>query len=254
MYDEKSQKFVKATWQRTLGHLRNFIVYVVCTGLLQSCFTLFSFFPSLGGGTPSHWFDWREIWNPFMWKSTILYAILFQFYLATYGEGLVFLTTLITRRQCNSFMDNPMFASNSPSEFWGRRWNSIIHYCLKNGVYKPVRKMGASKELSVVAAFLASGLFHEWILPVVFADTPSLRIGTTSLFFLWQGVVISLEYTVGHWPWVAKMVQLLPGPVRTSLVILMGVPLGHWFCDGFVHTNFFEHGHISLVAILPVDR
>ncbi|KAL7571077.1 hypothetical protein ACA910_003790 [Epithemia clementina (nom. ined.)] len=252
VYDKKSDKFLKVGWTKVLWHLQRFVGFLIFTGLLQSLFTLSSFFPSYGQGTPSNWYHISEIFNPVMWKSSILYAILFQFYLATFGEGLSFVTTLITRRQVVAMMNNPIFGSNSPAEFWGRRWNSLIHTCLKNGVYKPVRKLGGSREMAVLASFVASGLFHEWILPVVIFDHDGPVPGTTSLFFVWQAMLISLEYTVGHWKIVSNITKSLPGLVKTGLVILSGAPLGHWFCDGYVNSNFFVHGHIGLMALLPL--
>ena len=221
--------------------------------MFQSLFTLSPFFPPLGGGTPSNLYNPEEIINPHRWKATFLYAVLFQLYLATFGEGLAFATTLITRRHCVMLMDNPMFESASPSEFWGRRWNSLIHTCLKNGVYKPVRKLGGPKELAVLGSFFASGLFHEWILPVVIPER-KLQSGTTSLFFVWQAILISLEYSIGHWGIVSKIANMLPKPARTALVILSGVPLGHYFCDGYVNTNFFTHGHMTMASLLPIQR
>jgi hypothetical protein len=58
-------------------------------------------------------------------------------------------------------MRNPMFLSKSPSDFWSRRWNLLIHRVLKGGVYKPIRKHFKSAALASIAAFMASGAFHE---------------------------------------------------------------------------------------------
>eukprot|EP00546_Thalassionema_frauenfeldii_P012146 CAMPEP_0178918672 /NCGR_PEP_ID=MMETSP0786-20121207/13954_1 /TAXON_ID=186022 /ORGANISM="Thalassionema frauenfeldii, Strain CCMP 1798" /LENGTH=58 /DNA_ID=CAMNT_0020592403 /DNA_START=719 /DNA_END=892 /DNA_ORIENTATION=+ len=58
-------------------------------------------------------------------------------------------------------MANPLFTSRSPSDFWGRRWNLLVHSLLKGGIFKPVRKYFSST-VATVAAFLASGALHEW--------------------------------------------------------------------------------------------
>jgi len=63
---------------------------------------------------------------------------------------------------------NPMLKSKSPSDFWGRRWNVLVHNGLKNGVYKPTRKHTSSKLLAVVATFVVSGIIHEYVDYVMF--------------------------------------------------------------------------------------
>jgi hypothetical protein len=96
-------------------------------------------------------------------------------------------------------MDDPLLKSTSPSDFWGKRWNSLVQTCLKNGVFKvsdvysrrkrlaiccprlttrdyllfqPIYKH-FSKPAGVMATFLASGLLHEWLVLVIFTAPPS---------------------------------------------------------------------------------
>eukprot|EP00578_Thalassiosira_sp_NH16_P019514 CAMPEP_0181086972 /NCGR_PEP_ID=MMETSP1071-20121207/6030_1 /TAXON_ID=35127 /ORGANISM="Thalassiosira sp., Strain NH16" /LENGTH=586 /DNA_ID=CAMNT_0023168841 /DNA_START=17 /DNA_END=1774 /DNA_ORIENTATION=+ len=59
--------------------------------------------------------------------------------------------------------DSPMFKSTSVSDFWGRRWNRLVHGVLKRGVYKPVRKY-SSKTIAALSTFIVSGILHEYIL------------------------------------------------------------------------------------------
>ena len=61
-------------------------------------------------------------------------------------------------------MSNPLLTATSPSDFWGRKWNLIVHSVLKNGVFKPVYNFTYNRPLAVLSCFVASGLFHEWIL------------------------------------------------------------------------------------------
>jgi hypothetical protein len=82
--------------------------------------------------------------------------------LTTFGFGLGFLASL-AGVQLVPFMLNPIFESSSPSDFWGRRWNLVVHGILKRGVYKPVRSKH-SRRVASIATFIASGLFHEWLL------------------------------------------------------------------------------------------
>jgi hypothetical protein len=57
----------------------------------------------------------------------------------------------------------PIFLSESPSNFWGRRWNNLIHVGLKEGVYKPVGWNSGNRILASVTAFCVSGLSHDFL-------------------------------------------------------------------------------------------
>jgi hypothetical protein len=177
--------------------------------------------------------------DPHRWKDSAILAILFQLYLTTFGQGLMFVTALITGRKVEKIMDNPMLASTSPSDFWGRRWNLLIHACLKNGVYKPMRSKGASPAVATFAAFIASALFHEWLLKASFAgssahgdDDVDIQYGMTTLFFLWQAVLVTVDGLIGNSKLCQTFARLVPvGPLRTACVIMCGLPVAHFFMD-----------------------
>lgn len=40
-------------------------------------------------------------------------------------------TAIMFGTQAESVMENPVLESVSPSEFWGKRWNKLIHGVLK---------------------------------------------------------------------------------------------------------------------------
>lgn len=253
LFDEKHQKHIKAPPTRVLHHLMRFLGFVVLTGAYQSLFGILAAFPTFGGPRPEGFYALQRTMDPSVWKDSALSAILFQLYLSTFGEGLAFVTTLLTGRQTERLMENPMFESESPSDFWGRRWNLLVHKCLKGGVYKPVRSMGGSKALAVMGAFLTSGLFHEWLLPCVYFDYPNV-FGVTSVFFAWQGMLVAVESAIGHTYPVQHLKKALPRPLRSILVILCGVPFGHWFSDSYMHSNFFEHGQMVYFSLLPLPH
>jgi hypothetical protein len=94
---------------------------------------------------------------------------LFQLYLTTYCEGLTFFWVLTTGYQMKPVMKNPLGGAKSPSDFWGRRWNLLVQSVLKGGVYEPFQKYGYSPMTAVVTTFLASGLFHEWLVDGLFS-------------------------------------------------------------------------------------
>jgi hypothetical protein len=258
-YDNKTEKYVKANTRRMVWHLGRFLGCLFMTGIYQSLFTLFpGYFPSLGSELPfkkmgAEWFSWQTAMDPARWRDNALFGFLLQLWLMSFCEGLVFATTVLTRRQMEPIMDNPMFESKSPSDFWGRRWNLTVHRGLKNGVYKPVRQQGGGKPLAVFATFVASGLFHEWLLPSVFFDYPSTH-GTTLLFFCWQAGLVAIESLIGHWTVFDRVSKMLPGIIRTSLVVMAGIPLGHWFVESYVSSNFFLQGQCSFPSILPLEK
>ena len=169
-------------------------------------------------------------------------------YVPANGRSLAFVLSIHL-----AVMDNPMFESQSPSDFWGRRWNLLIHHCLKGAIYKPIRRHGGTKTMAVLAAFIASGLFHEWIIPCVFFDYPNVVRGRQSIFFAWQAMLVAAEAAVGGTNVVKRIQQTLPRPVRSLLVIVCGIPLGHWFLDAYVNSHFFEHGHMVFMAVLPLN-
>jgi hypothetical protein len=52
-------------------------------------------------------------------------------YLVTFCEGMLAATALIFGKQAETVMENPLLESTSPSEFWGERWNKLVHGVLK---------------------------------------------------------------------------------------------------------------------------
>jgi hypothetical protein len=185
----------------------------------------------------------------------MLGKVLFQMYLTTYAEGLAVAFTAATGYQTQVVMMNPLLESASPSDFWGRRWNLIVHTVLKNGVFKPVRRY-YSTTVATVAAFVASGMFHEWLLGAIFSPAPGQLDQTTGecisscykpvygnalLFFLWQAVLICIEMVVGSTPFFSYLSKVLPQPVKVALIVAMGIPLGHYFMEPYFRTDFFFH-------------
>ena len=47
----------------------------------------------------------------------------------------------------------PMFLSTSPKDFWGRRWNLIIHRTLKRLCFKPLVLSGCPVSVATIASF-----------------------------------------------------------------------------------------------------
>lgn len=57
--------------------------------------------------------------------------------------------------------DNPIFASTSPVDTWGRRWNMQMHAVFKRACFLPLVKSGVPKLFAGFATFLLSAVYHE---------------------------------------------------------------------------------------------
>ena len=174
----------------------------------------------------------------------------------TIGTGLVY--NLVYGVQTYEAFLNPMLRSRTPSDFWGRRWNLLVHNGLKNGVYKPTRKRTASKLVAVAATFLASGILHEYCNLVMFTGfggtdgtDPTEGGGDDGddayrfrweqiLFFGWNGILIALEHTIGHWSIFQWTSRNLPSVLVTVLVVSSALPLAHLFMGDYIRYGYFD--------------
>ena len=133
--------------------------------------------------------------------------------------------------------DSPLTKSTSPSNFWGRRWNALVHIVLKGGVYIPLRRNGFSKGIAALATFVASGLLHEYVLTAlafkgVLLDDHSAytpRYGYHLAFFVWNGLILILEGIFCKHPIIQWIKKTLPMPVIVAMVLMTVLPIGHWF-------------------------
>ncbi len=139
-----------------------------------------------------------------------------------------------------------MFKSKSPSEFWGRRWNTLVHKGLKNGVYKPARRCTSSKLMAVFATFAVSGIIHESVNFVMFLGRGGYHIIWKQLiFFGWNGCLIGLEYCIGHWVIFQWMSRNLPRIVITMLVLCAALPLAHLFTGDWIRHGYFDAVYLA---------
>lgn len=86
---------------------------------------------------------------------------------------------------------NPLLLSSSPADFWGRRWNLLIHGLFKRTVFKPLRARSVPAHAAAVSAFLVSGLFHEYAFLGPVAARP--KAGYMLVFFLSQAPLVTAE-------------------------------------------------------------
>jgi D-alanyl-lipoteichoic acid acyltransferase DltB (MBOAT superfamily) len=84
-------------------------------------------------------------------------------------------------------MNRPL-ASQSLSEFWGRRWNTAFRDLAHRLVFRPLASR-LGPRVGLVAGFLASGLVHDLVISVPAGG----GYGGPTMFFVIQGTAISLE-------------------------------------------------------------
>lgn len=117
-----------------------------------------------------------------MW---ILCALEFAYwFIATMG--------LITgwRMGRHMYHSNPLLAL-SISEFWGVRWNPLLGKELQTTFYKPVRKMGFSRPVAVLACFTGSALLHAY--PKTLSSFNWNEATMMFSFFVLQGGLVIAE-------------------------------------------------------------
>ena len=67
--------------------------------------------------------------------------------------------------------------ARTPAEFWGRRWNLVVHGFARRYLFLPVaRRRGPA--LAVLATFAASGLMHEYLVLASVGDAATTGPGS----------------------------------------------------------------------------
>ena len=79
-------------------------------------------------------------------------------------------------------------------------------------------------------------------------------LGGSTVFLLWNGVLLIMESMLCDLALFQWMKTNLPRPVRTFLVIMLGVPVAHCFCDAYIHSDFFRHGQLAFPMLLQIDE
>jgi len=71
-WDNKSEKYVKSTWRGIMRHLRNFILFLILTGLLQSILMSSRYQPFYKATT--QWYDVSRVMNLGQLGNNMLHA------------------------------------------------------------------------------------------------------------------------------------------------------------------------------------
>jgi len=113
---------------------------------------------------------------------------------------------------------NHPFGSLTPGEFWSRRWNTWISHLLHRYVFLPV---GGRRHpvRGTLAAFAASGVFHE-----VIADVGTRKFnGAMLVYFLLQGGLVTVTSRSRFYRRIARDVPVLAWIMTTLLLLATGI-------------------------------
>ncbi len=55
--------------------------------------------------------------------------------------------------------DNPVFTTQSPRDYWGKKWNLQVNTSFKRCVFVPLRKMGIPPILAALVTFVSRCCF-----------------------------------------------------------------------------------------------
>ena len=202
-------------------------------------------------------FSPAHLGNAYLLALLTYFVIAFAFEMACFGGNLNGFYT-------KPVFDNPMLGSSSPPEFWGRRWNLVIHRTLKQGIYLPAKQFFPTY-VAASLAFLFSGLLHDYAWTLMFykhddmldengvcsgqhgCHTPIVFKVTT--FFLWNAGVMILERRLGD---SFSVCAKWPTFVVSTLVVLTALPVSHWFTGDWARGGYFDELSIGLWCVRQI--
>ena len=115
----------------------------------------------------------------------------------------------------------------------------ISSFCtLQTGIFLPLRQFSGAK-LSVLATFVISGLYHEYVWMCTFYNQKHLKESScegchefkfwrVTGFFFYTGIVLLLQRPLGKlapFQWISNN---LPRPVLAHLLLLLHLPVASW--------------------------
>ncbi|KAL7544477.1 hypothetical protein ACHAWF_007860 [Thalassiosira exigua] len=259
VFDERTGSPAKASWADVWRKGRVCLVNFMVVSLLLSYMELHVYRPFLTGNGGAFMGITTYV-QPGHIGNNFLAAVLTSSTVATGTAAFGFAICGIAGVLTLDVFDDPMFQSISVSDFWGRRWNRMVHGVLKRGVYKPVRKR-SSRTIAALATFVASGLLHEYVLFILSIPTPTPEsseaftryepcYGNQFCFFAWNGMLMALEYMLKSWTAASRLNLPVPTVVRSLLVVSTALPVSHWFTDEYVRSGLFSHYAVGFPVIV----
>lgn len=253
-FDPKTQQPIPATG----AELRRKALVLASLYLQASAlFTLlvpanYSLFPRREIHTFLDMFHWSHMFNSYLMGA--LTKTVIEFGTSTLGWVVSFWSGYSTAH----VNVRPLTCTTSPSDFWGRRWNTLVSSGLKRGIYRPCRTMGWSRPMAALLTFSLSGLLHEYFLfAMVFGSQQHARpdahmVGGHMLFFIWNALVLIIDGLSRRTKVLRACEQSLPQPARTILVLMTVLPVAHIFTDNFIANGFYSGFSLGYPRIIRI--
>lgn len=122
-------------------------------------------------------------------------------------------------------------------------------------MYLPLRKF-FSKTAASIGTFIVSGLLHEYVLAIIFLkgnvspDEQRRNYGMHMAFFVFNGIVVMIEYALKGNTLLAELQKALPNWLITALVLMTVIPVSHWFTDEYVMSGFYSDYSLGFPKIV----
>mmetsp|Transcript_100121 Transcript_100121/g.188572 ORF Transcript_100121/g.188572 Transcript_100121/m.188572 type:complete len:424 (-) Transcript_100121:201-1472(-) len=211
---------IKECLTSTVGHFL-LMMLALCLGRLTN------FLPWLPEGVEPH--TMPLLGNPATLPAAHLQAVQVYVQLTVMLQLFRLLCAIAGMETCVAFRQ-PLILSTSVKDFWGRRWNLLIHRLMHRSFFTPIAPI-VGPQAGAIAAFLVSGVFHEymWLL-TNWHEADYTPFGPLK-FFAVQFLLLTAESMLKR-TWIGKAFSSLPSPVLTILTTLAILPSGHFFLSG----------------------
>lgn len=251
IYDANTSMPVKARRKDIIYNFSRLLRVLVANSLLYSFMSHFDYTPF--GRESRHYLHPKHLGNCFF------VALYMQQTLEFIDAIASAMSSGISGIKAAKMMDSPLLKSQSIADFWGRRWNYLVHCVLKRGIYKPIRKY-RSTTFASLGVFLASGLSHEFLnytvelrncmeVPIDSIYKPSnIRLGSNLAFFMWAFLVSSVERALGGFPSVGISPHAVP-----FFVLITSLPFAFWFVEPYFQGGFLWENEGIVFTIFRMD-
>jgi len=118
------------------------------------------------------------------------------------------------------------FLSQSPRDFWGRRWNMMVHNFVHKHFFLPMKKAVLPSILSVICIGLFTSVLHEYV--VLFSAMSFEQFGQMSIFFLihvFATIIQVILFKIGFWKGVPLTFHKVFNIMLHSLWFIVTAPL-----------------------------
>ena len=155
--------------------------------------------------------------------------------------------------------DAPLTKSKTPTEFWTKRWNRMVHKLLKGGIFEPAAVCFQNKKAAMFLTFVVSGIYHEFCWVAVFYEQDRVcpdgeecyefRFGRVTAFFAYTGMVMLLERPMRKLSAIQWISSNLPTLVISQLMVWIHVPVVKWYGGDWIEGGLFDDLSIMFFLI-----